>query len=150
MVTDKAPAKVGNRRRARECAMQALYQLELAAPGTHLDDVLHLYWAHLEPDEAPTGEVRAYAETLVAGVARHLPELDRVLQKASQHWRLERMSRVDRNLLRLATFELLHEADVPARVALNEAIEIAKKFGTEESGAFVNGILDRIAQDARR
>jgi N utilization substance protein B len=150
VTADRSSPKVGNRRRARECAMQALYQLELSDKAAHLDDVLHLFWAHLEPEDGAVGEIRSYAQALVAGVARHLPQLDAVLQQASQHWRLERMSRVDRNILRLAAYELLHEADVPARVALNEAIEVAKKFGTEESGAFVNGILDRIAQDARR
>jgi N utilization substance protein B len=154
----KAQAKIGARRRARECAAQVLYQLDsqpgFGGEGT-ADRALELYWAaRLGAEEfeeqLPPAEVVAFAESLVRGVASNLEAIDRTLQKSTQHWRLERMARVDRNILRLAVYELLHDADVPARVVLNEAIDIAKKFGTEESGAFVNGILDRVAQDVKK
>jgi N utilization substance protein B len=79
----------------------------------------------------------------VGGVRAHLAEIDELLGRVSRNWRLERMARVDRNLLRLAIFELKFSADVPAKVAINEAIEIAKRYGTAESPAFVNGVLDR-------
>ena len=80
----------------------------------------------------------------MAGVAAHQEELDALIARYSEHWRLERMALVDRNLLRLATFELLYRDDIPAKVVINEAVELAKRYGTEESGAFVNGLLDRI------
>ena len=90
-------------------------------------------------------EARAYAAELAEGVERHLDELDTLIRSISVHWRLDRMAVVDRNLLRLAAYELVHRReDVPRKVAINEAIELAKRFGAIESGAFVNGILDRI------
>lgn len=91
-------------------------------------------------------EARAYATQLAEGVERHLDELDALIRSISVHWRMDRMAVVDRNLLRLAAFELIHRSqDVPRKVAINEAIELAKRFGAIESGAFVNGILDRVA-----
>jgi transcription antitermination protein NusB len=153
-VTRKGEIRTGSRRRARECALQLLYQLDVeisSATATRVEDSLALFFAHAEPGlraEAP--DAVAYAEKLVLGVHRHLRQLDQAIQKASEHWKLERMARVDRNVLRLGAYELLHEEDVPARVALNEAIEVAKQFGTEESGSFVNGLLDRIAQGINR
>ncbi|MBX2813697.1 MAG: transcription antitermination factor NusB [Myxococcales bacterium] len=92
------------------------------------------------------GEARTFAEMLVVGVGHRRLDLDAAIQKVSTKWRLERMAILDRNVLRLATFELLYCApDVPRKVVLNEAVELAKMFGTSESGAFVNGVLDRIA-----
>jgi N utilization substance protein B len=136
-----------SRRRARESALQILYGLDWVArdPEAAIDD----YWAKFA-GEKPEGydEVRRHCSELVLGVLQHRDALDQRLQSVSHHWKLERMGAVDRNLLRMAAFELLHQADlVPRKVAINEAIEIAKKFGNEDSGAFVNGILDRIAQD---
>ena len=87
-----------------------------------------------------------FAEQLARRVAEHAARIDDIIGKSSRNWRLERMSRVDRNILRLATCELLHFADTPTRVVLNEAVELAKQFGTAESPAFVNGVVDRIAQ----
>lgn len=153
-MTRKPEVRIGARRRARECATQVLYQLDAertAGRAPVVDDVLALFWKFTEPD-VRTGEPDAleYAETLVHGVEARQAELDDAIQRATQHWRLERMARVDRNIIRVAVFELLHQSEVPAPVAINEAIEIAKKYGTEESGAFVNGILDRIAQGTGR
>jgi N utilization substance protein B len=144
---------MGTRRRAREFALQILYQLD--AQDMADEQGVALFWknfaASSDGDDARNQdragaadpEARVFAEQLVRGVREHQAELDALIQKASKNWRLERMARVDRNLLRLALYELKFAEDVPAKVAINEAIEIAKRFGTAESGAFVNGILDR-------
>jgi N utilization substance protein B len=95
-------------------------------------------------------EVQRYCVELVLGVHRHQGELDELIQRVSRNWRIERMARVDRNVLRLSAFELAHRLDVPARAALNEAIEIARRYGTSESAAFVNGILDKVCQQLGR
>jgi len=94
-------------------------------------------------------KVLGYAESLVRGVAGNLEKLDQVVAAASPNWAVDRMSKVDRNVLRLAVFELIYREDVPLKVILNEAIEIAKRFGAEDSGAFINGLLDRIAKELR-
>jgi N utilization substance protein B len=117
------------------------------------DQALAYFWRALASDEgegALDPAVVEFAERLVRGTCADLEELDGVIQAASKNWRLERMARVDRNLLRLATYELKHEAAVPGRVVINEAIELAKRFGTSESPAFVNGLLDRISQEMGR
>ena len=128
------------RTKARERAVQALYQLDVAA--SDLDEALTRFWRSFEPVER---EVREMAEALVRGVAAHRREIDEVIEGASANWRLDRMAKVDRNVLRLAVHELLHRPDVPAKVVINEAIELGKKYGSESSGAFVNGVLDKMA-----
>lgn len=128
------------RTKARERAVQALYQLDVAA--SDLDEALARFWRNFEPVER---EVREQAEDLVRGVAAHRLEIDELIEGASAHWRLDRMAKVDRNVLRLAVHELLHRPDVPVKVVINEAIELGKKYGSESSGAFVNGVLDGIA-----
>ncbi len=150
---------MGARRQGREAALQMLYQMDLADQSA--EDVLRTYWTHLtheaqqeaalpedDEEEAPrTQEVQRFAEGLVRGFAEHRERIDETIRKVSHHWRLERMMRVDRNILRLATYELLERSDIPRRVTLNEAIELAKRFGAEGSPGFVNGVLDRIASD---
>jgi N utilization substance protein B len=128
------------RTKARERAVQALYQLDVAA--SDLDEALARFWRSFEPVER---EVREQAEELVRGVAAHRHAIDEAIESASSNWRLDRMAKVDRNVLRLAVHELLHRPDVPVKVVINEAIELGKKYGSESSGAFVNGVLDRIA-----
>jgi len=128
------------RTKARERAVQALYQLDVAA--SDLDEALARFWRSFEPVER---EVREQAEELVRGVAAHRHAIDEAIEAASANWRLDRMAKVDRNVLRLAVHELLHRPDVPVKVVINEAIELGKKYGSESSGAFVNGVLDRIA-----
>jgi N utilization substance protein B len=136
---------MGARHSGREAALQMLFQLEATAASA--DQTIELFWRTF--DEAnPDG--RAYADTVVRGVAETTADLDKRIAAASQNWRLERMSRVDRNLLRLGTWELSNRQDVPRAVILDEAVELAKSFGTEESGGFVNGVLDRIANDLGR
>jgi transcription antitermination protein NusB len=132
---------MGSRRKAREAAVQMLYQIDLS--GESLERAIALYEQHL----GSTGERDAFAIELVRGCHAALEAIDAKLREVSRHWRLERMARVDRNILRLATFELLHLPKVPSRVTLNEAIELAKRFGDENSPAFVNGVLDRIASE---
>ncbi len=128
------------RTKARERALQALYQIDVAA--TDLDDGLARFWRSFEPVER---EVREMAERLVRGVAEHRQAIDDAIEAVSENWRVDRMARVDRNILRLAVHELLHRPDVPVKVAINEAIEMGKKYGSEGSGAFINGVLDKIA-----
>lgn len=138
------------RRKARERAVQALYQLDGAElrqrSGEPLRVALRGFWASFDP---PEPEVQSLADPLINGVLDHLDELDAALEAASLHWRLTRMARVDRNILRLGAFELRYRPEVPTKVCLNEAIEIARKYGAEDSGAFINGILDRLAQALR-
>ena len=132
------------RRRARERALQALYQNDLCGGGS---DAFEVYWRHFGEDDEP---VHTMAGDLVHGVQNHRAQIDALIESSSKNWRLDRMSRVDRNILRLATCELLLSAEVPRSVVLHEAIEIAKRFGAEGSAAFVNGVLDRIADEVGR
>jgi transcription antitermination protein NusB len=127
-----------SRSRCREWALQFLYQAEFAGPDR--PEALEGFWRHFETDGAPP----AYLKTLVEGVASHLEEMDVFIVRYSEHWRLERMTIVDRNLLRLAIYELLYQPGIPAKVVINEAVEMAKRYGSEASGGFINGILDQV------
>jgi N utilization substance protein B len=123
----------------REWALKFLYQAEFAGePGA---EDLSRFWRHFQK-----GAVPAYLRVLAAGVVDHQEELDALIARYSEHWRLERMAAADRNLLRMAVFELLYQPAIPPKVVINEAVELAKRYGSEDSGAFVNGILDRIRQ----
>lgn len=130
---------MATRRQGRELALQALYALDLAAARD--GRALQLFWENFSPDAS----VRKFAGELVEGVVSNLKDIDGNIEKASKHWSKGRMAKVDLNILRLAVFELLFRQDIPKNVTLNEAIEVAKKYGTEDSPAFVNGILDEIA-----
>jgi N utilization substance protein B len=130
-----------SRRKAREAALQMLYQLDLS--GEAAEPAIELYAQYLGEDD----DADEFALALVRGCAADNEQIDAKIREASRHWRLERMARVDRNILRLAVFELLSMPDVPRKVTLNEAVELAKRFGDENSPAFVNGVLDRIASD---
>jgi len=130
----------GRRTKARERALQALYQIDVAAAG--IDDGLASFWKSFEPTER---EVQDLAEQLVRGVAVDRQLVDDLIEGVSTNWRLDRMAKVDRNVLRLAAWELL-KSDAPVKVVINEAIELGKKYGAESTGAFVNGVLDKIAQ----
>ncbi|RMH36627.1 MAG: transcription antitermination factor NusB [Deltaproteobacteria bacterium] len=137
----------GARRRARSYALQVLYALDLN-PSATADEALAEFWEAFERAEGDAA-AREFAESLVRATAAHRAVIDDHIQRASKNWRLDRMSRVDRNILRLATAELLTGDEVPVSVVINEAVELAKRFGAQESPAFVNGILDRIASAAR-
>jgi transcription antitermination protein NusB len=135
---------MGSRRKAREAAVQVLYQIDLS--GEDPEPALALFFQHLTPD----GEAREFAGELVRGCVAQRDAIDAKIREVSRHWRLERMARVDRNILRLGTFELMFLPDVPRKVTLNEAVELAKRFGDEDSPAFVNGVLDRIASEIEK
>ena len=135
---------MGARSSGREAAVQMLYSIEVS--GESVEMVIREFWREL-PGEA---EGRAYADELVRGVMVEFEDADRRIQVASDHWRLERMARVDRNVMRLAVWELLHRPDIPRAVVLDEAVELAKRFGGDNSGAFVNGVLSRVADECGR
>ncbi len=127
-------------------ALQILYQMEVSQLPP--DDAIPLYYEVFSSEDElefqiPMG-ARPFAEELVYGVELNQQEIDRTLAGSSQHWRIERMTLIDRNILRIALFEMLHMKSIPHKVSINEAIEIAKSFGTEDSGAFINGILDHV------
>lgn len=131
---------MGSRRKGREAALQMLYQMDIS--GVTAEDAVRTYWSHLG-NASHEGEELANAIVREAGAGRE--RIDELIREVSHHWRLERMSRVDRNILRLAVVELTAMDDVPRRVTLNEAVELAKRYGSEGSAGFVNGVLDRIA-----
>jgi N utilization substance protein B len=132
---------MGARHSGREAALQMLFQVE--ASGATADEAIDLYWRSFAADADPEG--RVYADACVRGVAGAGDALDEQITAASQNWRIERMARVDRNVLRLGTWELGHQADVPRAVILDEAVELAKTYGTDDSSAFVNGVLNKVA-----
>jgi N utilization substance protein B len=132
---------MGNRRRSRELAMQALFQME--ANRDDSEEALALFCRHFEVSRRS----KDFFLRLVEGVREHRAVIDSLIVRHSDNWKISRMSGVDRNLLRVAVFELLYCEDVPSKVSINEAIDIGKKFGTEHSSAFVNGVLDGIRKE---
>ncbi len=130
-----------NRTKSREYAIQMLYQVDIRR---HSERVAEEFWQVHEATE----DVRTFANQLFAGTLQHLPEIDRLITSHTDNWDLSRMAVIDRNILRLGAFELLHMEDVPSKVCINEAIELAKRFGDAESGKFINGILDAIHKKA--
>lgn len=150
----------GIRRQGREMALKVLYSLADHEGGS-LEYVLGDFWKNfqfrndvlgeaVEDESSPERpEVRNFAERLVCGVAENLEGIDRELNSYSTNWALDRMSRVDLAILRLAAFELIYSLDVPLNVVINEAVELSKRFGTEESPSFINGVLDHLAKQHR-
>jgi N utilization substance protein B len=132
------------RRKAREFALQILYALDLNpdAPG----DFLKVFW---EINESKP-EVIEYASRLVKGTLANREKIDSLISNHSSHWKMDRMPATDRNILRIGTYELLEEQTVPPKAVINEAIEIAKKFGTTDSATFINGVLDSIHQELQK
>ncbi len=131
------------RTRARELALQFLYQMDLR--GADLLPEAKAFFRAEEEDKS----AREFAAQLVNGVAEHQQELDQAIRAVAQNWEITRMAVIDRNVLRMAAFELFHCPDVPPKVAINEAIELGKRFSTQNSGAFINGILDKVKDRAR-
>ncbi len=131
---------MGPRHRGRELALRGLYQLEMR--GEAGSPELAEFLASSEPE----AEVCAFAARLVEGVRSQREQLDRHIAETLEHWQLSRLSPVDHNVLRLALYELLWIGDIPARVTFDEAIELAKQYGDRDSGRFVNGVLDRMAE----
>ena len=128
------------RTKARELVLQLLYQADLTCANPK--DLLSDFFASPEAGEDPA--VKEFATALVESICDKLPLIDEKITECATNWQLDRMAMVDRNILRLAGFELLFRSDIPPKVAINEAVELAKKYGDLESGKFVNGILDKI------
>ena len=143
---------MGDRRKSREFAVQILYEIEMK--GSDPKSVLDLYKKgqakELREFEGMSDDAQKFGMELLDGTYRNRKEIDELIERHSLHWKLARMAVVDRNILRLAVYELLYLHDVPTNAILNEAIEIAKKFGTEDSSAFINGILDKVAKEVRK
>lgn len=135
---------MGARTAGREAALKILFGVE--ATDADVEGAIALFWREFGGDP----EARPYADEAARGVIAKRAELDETIRLASDHWRIERMTRVDRNVLRLGTWELLQKSDVPRAVILDEAVELAKRYGSEESGAFVNGVLNQIAENLGR
>ncbi|MFW6115239.1 MAG: transcription antitermination factor NusB [Thermodesulfobacteriota bacterium] len=130
---------MGKRRRSRELAIKVLFHLEFSK-----DDHPAAAFALICNNFGAAEEIKPFSKELVEGVCSHKSEIDKLLSKASQHWRVERIARLDRTILRMALYELLYREDIPPKVTIDEAVELAKRFCSEESGAFINGILDKI------
>ncbi len=160
---------MGTRREARERAVQFLFQHDLNPPA-NLEEALNHFWdsqrnaalaedkgpatwgekIELPPPTAEEAAVRVFAEPLIRGTLEHRNEIDEQIKSHAKNWDLHRMAVVDRNVLRLAIYEMFHREDIPPVVSINEAVDIAKKFSTQDSGKFVNGILDRIKGELLR
>jgi N utilization substance protein B len=160
---------MGKRREARERAVQFLFQHDMNPPED-LEAALNHFWdsqraaaiaeekgmatwgqpVALPPPTADEAAVRLFAEPLVRGALEHRDEADALIKKHAQNWDLHRMAAVDRNVLRLAIYEMLYRDDIPPVVSINEAVDIAKKFSTQDSGKFVNGILDKVKGELLR
>jgi len=126
------------RRKSRQAVIQVLYQIEMSQDGA--DQALQLFW---ENYQKPDG-LQDFVAGMVRGVLEHCKELDKVIAKTAANWSFSRLTPVDRSILREAVYEMLHCPDIPYKVTLNEAIELGKKFGSEKSGAFINGVLDNV------
>ncbi len=150
---------VGLRRLSRVITLSLLYYFE-GIEKLSPEEVFNIFRGNFAPDpeeEQVFGcEVRVFEQALpyvreiFMGVTSHLEDLDRTLTSASENWRLDRMSKVDRNIMRIALYEMLHRKDIPPKVSINEAIDLGKEYGTEDSGAFINGILDHVHQMLNR
>jgi len=131
------------RRKAREYALQLLFQLDFTGKSYTFqarDD----FWS----DKNESGDVREFTEGLVKGTVDHIEEIDKVIEKVTENWAMKRMAAVDRNILRFAAYEIFFRKDIPSAVTINEALEIAKKYSSSEAASFLNGVLDKLAQEA--
>jgi N utilization substance protein B len=136
---------MGSRRKARELALQLLYKLDVSGEVYSQEDV-----ARFLEEYAARDEDRDYAVVLIQNTCNHMAELDGLISANLENWTLDRLSVIDRNILRFATCELQYFLDIPVNVTINEAIEVAKKFGLEESATFINGVLDKVAKETRK
>jgi N utilization substance protein B len=134
---------MGARRKARICALQMLFQYDIAQPP--VDELASSYWESFGDDMGNVA--RDFSNKLALGAISRLDEIDDLIKRRAEHWRIKRMAVVDRNILRLAIYEFLYEADTPKTVVINEALEIARRFSTFEATQFINGILDAIKRD---
>jgi len=135
------------RRRAREAALQMLYQWEVGRASAH--EAIATYWPAHDAEQELQGPQREFANTLVRGTIERVKDIDAVLSAHAQNWRVERMAVIDRLILRLAVFEFLADLDTPSRVIINEALELARTYSGEEAVGFVNGVLDSVKRALR-
>ena len=142
---------MGVRRRAREQSLQFLYQIELKYDSfdmSNLNHELREFW--FNRDKPVENNILEFSNVINVGTMENRESIDKMISKYSENWKLSRISKIDKQILRMAIFELVYLHDVPKSVVINEAIEIAKKYGSEESSSFINGILDRIKNDLVR
>ena len=132
---------MGIRRRGREISLQILYKIDTTALPP--EDAISVFRSNFNVKK----EAWDFGEELARGICQHLPEVDALIEGESEHWKVSRMPLTDRNILRMAVYELLHRKDIPAKVTINEAIELGKRYGTDDSGSFINGILDKIYKE---
>jgi transcription antitermination protein NusB len=130
---------MGTRRKGRELALQALYQIEITGDASAA--AVDLFLSHFEGG----AQAKEFARRLVSGVVSQRPDIDRLIEKCTENWKLMRIAKVDLLILRMAAYELIFCPDIPLNVSLDEAIEIGKRFGTGDSGSFINGVLDQLA-----
>jgi N utilization substance protein B len=135
---------MGHRRQAREVALQVLYQVDVSKIDPQ--EAIELYCENFDIQD----NVKEFSSELILGTRQHIEKIDSFISNCSEHWTLERMARVDKNILRMAVYELLYCADIPPKATLNEAIDIGKSYGTENSGSFINGILDALYVKLRK
>lgn len=136
---------MGKRRKSRMFTLQMLYQYEMREAGP--DQIAQEFWA----DHAKVHkDIRDYANSIFSGTVEYIPNIDSIIAELSLNWKITRLSLVDKCILRFAIYEIYFSDDVPVKVAIDEAIEIAKRFSSDESSAFINGILDAVAQDQER
>lgn len=138
-----------SRHRGREAALQMLYQWEVGRAA--MPEVRRTFWLH-DPDGvgALSEDLRAFAERLAVGAAESVGDADPIISEAAEHWRLERMNVIDRLILRLAVYELVHEPETPSKVVINEALELARTFSGDDSVRFINGVLDAVRRRLQR
>ena len=134
-----------NRTKARECALKILYSADIRKDSP--EECAYLFW---ENHPKLNGNIKEFANILIEGFAKNKERVDSVISKYAKNWQIQRMATIDRNVLRLAAYELLFAEDVPPKVAINEAIEMAKKYGDKDSGKFVNGVLDKISKTEKK
>jgi N utilization substance protein B len=147
--TAARPEKKESRHRAREAAVQMLYQWEVGRDP--ILEVVRVFWTHGPSASQPIpDELRTFATTLANGVAGEVETIDPMIVEATENWRIERMNVLDRLILRLAIYEFLHEPETPAKVIMNEALELARTFSTDDSVRFINGILDAVRKTLTR
>jgi len=132
------------RTKARECALKILYAIDITGQGP--DESIDVFWLNSEPSDSQTKE---FANSVVRGVCKNLELIDSTITKYTTNWQLKRMAVIDRNVIRCATYELLFREDIPPKVSINEAIDMAKKYGDKDSGSFANGVLDKINKAER-
>lgn len=142
------PVDAQAKRRAREAALQMLYQCDVGRAGAY--ESITSYWATRDDEGTLTGDLREFADAVVRGTLDRRDEIDRLITAHTQNWRIERMTVIDRIVLRMAVYEMLAQPDTPSKVIINEAIELARSYSGDEAVGFVNGVLDAVRKELRR